>query len=254
MPLLDPPGIWYADHRNVAMHHTPVLMIHGAGGTHLDWPAELRRMPEANAITPDLPGHGRSKGEGRGTISAYAADMVALLDALKLQQVIVLGYSMGAAVALMMALHHKARVAGLILIGGGAQMAVNPAILGGMQIGFEVTVRTIFDQQWADGAGEQIKRLVLRRMLESDPDMMLNDYKAVNSFDVRNRLAHIQVPTLIIGGTDDRVVPFEQSELLHRQIAGSKLVHIEGGGHMMVLEQPHAVAGAMQAWLREVDP
>jgi pimeloyl-ACP methyl ester carboxylesterase len=254
LPLLEPSGIWYADHRSATNHRTPVLMIHGAGGSHLDWPAELRRMPEANAITPDLPGHGRSKGEGRDTISAYAADMVILLDALKLERVIVLGYSMGAAVALMMALHHKARVAGIILIGGGAQMKVNPAILGGLKIGFEITVRMMLDWQWAEGTGEQIKRLVLRRMLESDPDMMLNDYKAVDGFDVRDRLAQIHTPTLIIGGTADRMVSFEQSELLHRHIAGSKLVSIEGGGHLMVLEQAQTVADAVQTWLMETYP
>src|SRR3990172_8247543 len=129
MPLLEPSGIWYADHRDPTVHRPPLLLIHASCGSQQDWPAERRRLPEASAIAPDLPGHGRSKGPGRSSVGAYAADMVALLDELKLQQAVVVGFSMGAAAALLMALHHKARVAGLILIGAGAQIRVNPAIL-----------------------------------------------------------------------------------------------------------------------------
>lgn len=257
MPLSDEAGIWYADHRDASMHRTPVVMIHGAGGSHLDWPAELRRLPEANALVPDLPGHGRSKaasGAGRITVSAYAADVVALLDALQLAQAVILGFSMGAAVALMMALHHRARVAGLVLVGAGAQMRVDPAIIDGLQTNFEATARLIVDRQWASSAPEQMRRLSLRRLLETDPAVLLNDYKAVNGFDVRDRLGHIRVPALVIGGTADQMISFAQSEMLHAGLAGSQLVRIEGGGHMMALEQPQVVAGAVQAWLMEVDP
>lgn len=244
-------GIWYADHRDPTVHRTPVLLIHGAGGTHLDWPAELRRLPEASAIAPDLPGHGRSKGPGRASVSGYTADMIALLDELRLDQTIVLGFSMGAAVALIMALHHQARVAGLILIGAGAQITVNPAIIAGLQGDPGNTIQMLIDWQWAESAGEQIKRLSLRRLLETEPAVALNDFKAVDGFDVRDRLAHIRVPALVIGGTADRMIPFQQSEYLHAHLAGSKLVRIEGGGHMLALEQPQAVAEAVRSWLLE---
>jgi pimeloyl-ACP methyl ester carboxylesterase len=253
LPLLDS-GIWYADHRDPTVHRPALLLIHGAGGSHLDWPAELRRLPEASTLAPDLPGHGRSRGPGRASVGVYAADMVALLDALKLEQAIMLGFSMGAAVALLLALHHRARVAGLILLGAGAQIRVNPAILSGLQDDRETWVRTLIDWQWAEGTGEQVRRLSLRRLLETDATVLLNDYKAVDGFDVRDRLAQIHVPTLIIGGTHDRMIPFAQSEALHTGIVGSKLVKIEGGGHLMALEQPQAVADAVQTWLMENYP
>ncbi len=246
-------GIWYADHRDPTMHRTPVLLIHGAGGSHLDWPAELRRMPEANALAPDLPGHGRSKGPGRTTISAYAGELIALLDELGLRQAILLGFSMGAAVALTMALHHKARVAGLILIGAGARLAVDSALLNGLQNDRETAVRQLIDQQWAEDAGEQMKRLSLRRLLDTDAETLVNDYKAVNAFDMRDQITRIHTPTLIIGGTADRMVPFAESEFMNQRIDGSKLVRIEGSGHFMALEQPQAVAEAVQSWLMEMD-
>ncbi|MCA9959366.1 MAG: alpha/beta fold hydrolase, partial [Anaerolineales bacterium] len=49
-----------------------LLLVHGAGGTHLDWPAELRRLPNTAVYTLDLPGHGRSALPGYDTVTAYA--------------------------------------------------------------------------------------------------------------------------------------------------------------------------------------
>ena len=251
MPLLD--NIWYADHRDPTVHRTPVLMIHGAGGSHLDWPAELRRMPEANAIIPDLPGHGRSEAPGHKTVGAYAADMVALLNALELQNVIVLGFSMGGAIAQMLALYHRQRISGMILIATAAKMPVDPALLAALNTDYEKAIPTLIERQWSQSADEQMKRLSLRRLREVDPDVLRGDYQAVNAFDNRDRLSQLQIPTLIIAGTADQIIPLEDSQYLHEQITGSQLVKIEGGGHLVTLEQPQAVASAVQAWLVEQD-
>jgi pimeloyl-ACP methyl ester carboxylesterase len=250
MPLTEN-GIWYADHRDLTLHRLPVLMVHGAGGIHVDWPAELRRMPEANAIIPDLPGHGRNKTPARTSISAYAADMVSLLDALKVRQAILLGHSMGGAIVQTMALHDPERVRGLILIGTGAKLGVHPDILNGILPEHEKTVQMIVDWQWAEGY-EQVKRLGYKRLLETDPKVLHGDFAATNAFDLRDQIARIRVPTLIIGGTADRMTPFKFSTYLHEQIAGSQLVSVEGGGHMMALEQPQVVANAVQQWLETI--
>jgi len=58
-----------------------LILIHGAGGSHLHWPAALRRMPGATVYAVDLPGHGRSEGPGRERIEDYVADIVRFMDA-----------------------------------------------------------------------------------------------------------------------------------------------------------------------------
>lgn len=251
MPLAEN-GIWYADHRDPTVRRPPVVMIHGAGGTHLDWPAELRRMPEANAIIPDLPGHGRSKPPAQTSISAYATDIISLLDALKIPKAILLGHSMGGAIAQTIAFQAPNRVSGLILIGTGAKLSVHPDILNGLLNDYAKTVQMIVDWQWAEGF-EQVKRLGYKRLLETDPKVLHGDFAATNIFDLRGQIGQIRVPTLIIGGTADKMTPFKFSTYLHEQIAGSQLVSVEGGGHMMALEQPQVVAGAVQRWLEEMD-
>jgi pimeloyl-ACP methyl ester carboxylesterase len=251
MPLIETASgtIWYADHRDVTVHRPPVLMIHGAGGTHLDWPAELRRMPEANAIIPDLPGHGKSPGSGRMAVSAYAADMVALLDALKLKQAIIAGHSMGGAVAMTMALTAPDRVLGLILIGTGAKLGVHSDILNGIMEELRRSAELITDWAWALSSGEQVRRLSLMRLLENDPRVLFGDYSACNVFDIRDQLNRIAVPALVIGGTEDQMTPLKYGVYLQENIPNARLVTVEGGGHMMALEQPHIVAGAVQNWL-----
>ena len=96
--------LFFADHRTSAS--TPMLLIHGAGGSRLDWPKELRRLPQANALLLDLPGHGKSDPPGRDNIDGFVQAVIAFLDALEIEQIIVTGHSMGGAIAQGLSLSH----------------------------------------------------------------------------------------------------------------------------------------------------
>lgn len=252
MPLIETTAgpLWYADHRDPVEHLPVTLLVHGAGGSHLDWPAELRRMPEANAVAADLPGHGRSPGAGRTSIGAYAAAMLALLDALKLERAIVAGHSMGGAIAQQMALDYPDRVAGIILVGTGAKLGVSPELLGAIRADKPRAVEIILRGYWGDSAEyDQLRRLSRGRLLEFNAETLYGDYAACNAFDIRARVGFIRQPALIIGGDQDTMTPLKYSQYLHEQIAGSELVVIVGGAHMMTLQQPQAVADAVRLWL-----
>lgn len=253
MPLLQTASasIFYADHRDPVAHLPATLLIHGAGGTHLDWPAEIRRMPEANAIIPDLPGHGRSPEPGRPSISAYAADMVALLDALKIQSAFIAGHSMGGAIAQTLALHYPQRVKGLILIGTSAKLGVHPDILNGIQADKERATALLVDWYFGSGATDTLRRRSKQQLMNFNTITLYNDYVACNAFDLREQVGRIKTPTLIIGGTEDKLTPFKFSEALRDKLPDARLVKLEGAGHFMTLEQPQAVADAMRTWLLE---
>jgi pimeloyl-ACP methyl ester carboxylesterase len=249
MPTIE--DMWYEDNRDPTVHAPVTLMIHGAGGTYLDWPAELRRLPEANAIVPDLPGHGRSRGPGRQSVGAYGADMVTLLDALKIRRAVIAGHSMGGAIAMTMALNYPDRVAGLILVGTGAKLAVHPDILHNILKETDKAIALISEWEWTAGTDEQLRRLSRKRLAETLPEVLYGDYVACNTFDIRQQLGRIQAPSLIVGGTADRMTAFKYSTFLHEQLAGSQLATVEGGGHKMMLERPQTVAAAVQQWLAE---
>jgi pimeloyl-ACP methyl ester carboxylesterase len=226
-----------------------LVLVHGAGGSHLDWPASLRRLREANVYDLDLPGHGRSEGPGRSSIAAYRDFLLAFLDGLGLETAIVVGHSMGGAIALSFALDYPDRLAGLILVGSGARLRVAPAILTGTLSDFETTVDLICDYAFGPNATDQLKRLGRQRLLKTPPEVLHGDYSACDAFDVMERLGEVRCPTLVIGGTADRLTPPKYSVYLRDHIPRADLVLVDGAGHMVMLEKPEVVVGAVSRFI-----
>lgn len=226
------------------------VLIHGAGGNHLHWPAELRRLAGATVYVLDLPGHGCSEGMGCDTIEAYVAVLTDLLDALEVEQSILVGHSMGGAVAQMMALTRPERVSGLVLIGTGARLRVAPAILEGILQDAPSAIDLITHWAWAPGISEELIELGRRAMFETPPQVMYGDFVACDRFDVRDRLREIRAPSLVIAGTEDRLTPVKLGTFLQEQIPDARLVLVAGGGHMMALEQPTSVLEAIEPFIR----
>jgi len=227
----------------------PLLLIHGAGGTHLDWPASLRRLPNANPLLPDLPGHGKSPTPGRDTITAYAADIISLLDALEIPSAIVAGQSMGGAIALTLALDYSERVSGLILIGTGAKLSVSPDIVERILTDQEAVARLLSEWYWSEATPIERRELTYKQIMAQPAQIIYDDYVACNGFDVRARLNEIQARALIFAGTQDKMTPQKYGVYLQQYIPDAELVTLEGAGHMMALEQPDAVASAVGTWL-----
>lgn len=246
MPKLHTPraDLWFADHRQG--DSLPLVLIHGAGGSHLDWPIGLRRL---NSLTIDLPGHGKSPHPGRISIDEYATDVIALMDALAIPQAVIGGHSMGGAIALTLGLHYPQRITGLLLIGTGAKLSIHPDILNRV-INHQAEVATLFKSwMWGADVDPQLIELGYQQFMKTDPQVIYGDYLACNQFDLRGRLNEIYPRTLVIGGTDDRMTPLKYSEYLAQHLPHAELWTVTGGGHMMGLEQPEAVVSRVQTWL-----
>lgn len=244
--------IFYDDHRKVDSPYTPVLFVHGAGATHLDWSAELRRLPQANALALDLPGHGKSDGHGRESISDYATDIIAFLDALELQQVIVAGHSMGGGIAQMLALTFPERIKALILMGTGAKLRVHPNILERLLVDQAEVGTLLKDWMWSPSTDVALREVSFQQFMKIPAEVTYHDYNACDQFDVRARLAEIQQPVLVVGGTDDKLTPLKYSEYLADQLADAELLVVPDAGHMMMLEHPQFVADRVGAWLEKL--
>lgn len=226
-----------------------LVLVHGAGGSHLDWPAPLRRLREANVYALDLPGHGRSAGTGHSSIAPYRDFIFAFLDALGLGKAILVGHSMGGAISLDFALHYPDRLAGLILVGSGARLRVAPAILTGILSDFEATVDLVCDYAFGPSATEQLKRLGRQRRLKTPPQVLHGDYAACDAFDVMERLGEIRCPTLVIGGTADRLTPPKYSIYLRDHIPGAELVLVDAAGHMVMLQKSEVMTRAISKFI-----
>lgn len=123
-------GVWDADRADAPT----ALLVHGVTSSHLAWPFVAERLPGVRLLAPDLRGRGRSSGvRGPAGMAVHAADMAVVLDAFGVADALVVGHSMGAFVAVVLADLHPDRVAGLVLVDGGLPLDV-PAGLDPEQV------------------------------------------------------------------------------------------------------------------------
>lgn len=233
----------------------PLVCLHGAGGTHQHWGLLLRGLTTSEqarvrVLLPDLPGHGRSPGPGRPRVSDYGSAVVALLDALSLPRAVLVGHSMGGAVALSVALAAPERVAGLALVGTGARLPVMPALFDDLARGdLESAVQRIVEAAYSPTAPAAQRAAGHAAFLQTDPRVFADDLTACAAHNVVNQLGAIACPTLVVCGADDRVTPLRFSHTLQAGIRGAMLVVVPDAGHMVQIEQPNAVVAALQAFL-----
>jgi len=226
-----------------------LLLIHGAGGNHQSWPPVLRRLTDVAVYALDLPGHGRSESPACDNIAGYADAVINFIDALGLQKVTLLGHSMGGAIAQAIALRHHPAVGQLILLGTGATLPVSDMILGQIMSDQAGTVHLVNKFSWARTAPAEMVSMGEKVMLKVDPAILHADFVACNTFDVTDQLDQITVPTLVISGDKDKMTPVENGRFLADHIPNAKFAIVEGGGHMMALEQPRIVADLVKKQL-----
>lgn len=231
----------------------PVYLLHGAALTHSLWKPQLEALRgKYLAIAPDLPGHGNSDPlPGAASIKGYAEVVAGMMEALGTEEAVVVGHSMGGAVALQLTLDHPKRVRSLVLANTGAKLGVSPLLLEMLRENFrgalEVGWKSMLGRKGRK-RGEELEGLRLE-MESTKPEVGAADFEACNAFDCRSRLSEIKKPTLIVGGNDDVLTPPWYHEYLHRHIEGSSLVMLREVGHLSMVEDPASFNSALLDFL-----
>ena len=252
MPYLS--NLYYQAYQTDDINRWPVVLIHGAGGDHLSWPSQLRRLHGYRVYTPDLPGHGKSQGHGRQVIASYGEAAAAWIQGLELPKVFLAGHSMGGGIALWLALHYPELVRGLILVSTGARLPVNLSLIEELatQVGFPTAVDKIANWSFSSRVEPAVVENVKKHMLRTRPSVMVGDFRACDRFDLSDQLNEVRVPTLVLVGNEDKMTPERFAEGLAEGIPNAELVVIQGAGHMLPLELPDEVAEVMRSFLERV--
>jgi 3-oxoadipate enol-lactonase len=236
----------------------PLLLIQGLGGNSLHWGDGFLGALEDTfeLVLYDHRGAGRSgELEGECTIARLAEDAVAVLDALEIGSAHVVGISMGGMVAQELVLTHPERVRTLTLgcsFPGGPEAKMTDmevvgliaeAVLSGdgeraIRVGYEIMIAPEFA---ADPANYEVYSKVAELYPAPIPTLMAQ-LSAIVGHDTSGRLAEIEVPTLVVHGTADRLLESVNGELLARLIPDARLELLEGAGHMFFWEQPERSA------------
>ena len=232
----------------------PLIFVHGSGSNHEIWKPQVHALaPIARSVAIDLPGHGRSDPPGRNSVEGYGDCILGLLDALRFDRAVVVGHSLGGAIAQTLALLHPDRVAGLGLIGTGARLRVLQTILDGLLGDFEKTAPVIIENAYAPNVSDDLRARAMAELRACSPQVTHDDYAACNVFDVMSRLGEIRTPTIVICGRQDRMTPIKYSEFLASKIPGAQLVLIDNAGHSVMIEQPEAVNRALFDFVKKLD-
>jgi pimeloyl-ACP methyl ester carboxylesterase len=198
----------------------------------------------------DLPGHGQSGGASESTLSGYAEQILDWLRELALPAAVLMGHSMGGAIALTIALRAPRRLAGMVLAGSSARLRVAPAILrdSAQRGSFPQAVDRVIGAAFSSNTSDRLVELARERMLESGHLAFHNDFQACDHFDVRARLEEIDLPALVISGEEDQLTPPKLGRELAEGLPGGTFQSVPAAGHMVMLEQPEVVLQALAAF------
>ena len=242
----------------------PFVLISGLGYSLWQWHKMVPFLAEQfQVITFDNRGVGQSdRPAGPYTVQMLAADIVGLLDALGIEKASIVGHSMGGFVAQAMALDFPGRVEELVLcstnFGGPRHVPVTPEA---MQVltdrssdpitRFKNGLVVSTAPGWAENHPEMVQTWVEWRIADPvDPAAYqaqlaigLSLLSEANAFE--NKLAAIDIPTLILFGAHDKVVPLANAALLAERIKNSQVVIFPDAGHFFPIEIPQTASEAL---------
>jgi 3-oxoadipate enol-lactonase len=242
---------------------TPILLITGLGTPAASWYVLPSLLADQGykVIVVDNRDCGKSspcEGVDYG-IADMAEDAMAVLDEVGIDQTYLFGISMGGMIAQELALNHPERVKKLILVatspGRPASIPPDASVLSEMfapvpSESVEEGLARFLGKLMGPGFAEQNWDLLLRTARArvrhgSNSESFSRQWQAILGFSAWDRLPKLDVPTLIIHGRADPLVPFGNGELLASRITGAELVALDGVGHFVPLEAPGETFGAI---------
>jgi pimeloyl-ACP methyl ester carboxylesterase len=178
------------------------------------------------------------------------------MQALGLPPAVIMGHSMGGALALSLALDAPERVAGLVLVGTGARLRVHPLLLEAVHAGSVPveTLATLVSWWYSPDASPRLRQLAARGLAATNASVLHGDFLACDGFDVMDRLSAIDRPALVVVGEDDHMTPVKYARFLSEHLPQARLEVIPAAGHMVMLEQPAVIEVALRAWLDATFP
>lgn len=247
---------WYRNRRGEQLWYVeqgdgfPVVLVHGWCMSSAVWKYQFDGISDSlRLIAPDLRGHGRSRGIfGHMNFDSFASDLVDLFDCLKLSNVILVGWSMGAQIALHAFAELSARLAGMILVSATPRFTATddfPHALpgneaGGMRVkvqrntqrALEGFLSRLFAEGELEGlsSASEINQL-LAEIPSPDAAVVLDALESLSRADMRHLLASITIPALILNGSHDRICLPQASTYLKEHIPGAEQTVFQGCGH-----------------------
>lgn len=243
----------------------PVVFLHGFPHDRTLWMPQLGALVDrARCIAPDLRGFGETTARAPYSMDQYADDLAGLLDALRIERVVLCGLSMGGYATLAFWRRHRQRVRALVLCDTRAEAddadgraRRDDLIALAREKGVEAVARAMMQGMVGRSTRERHPGVVdgVYAMLAAAPlEGVVGALEAMRDRpDSAPTLATIDVPSLIIVGEEDTLTPPDRSRAMHAAIAGSRLEVIAAAGHVSNVERPAAFNHVLSEFLAAID-
>ena len=232
-----------------------LLLLEGMGG---DVPGWRRNVPTLatrhRVVVYDHRGNGRSDAPDEPmTMTTFVEDAVAILDEYGAERAHAYGQSFGGMVAQELALSHPERARSLVLActHAGPSRAQRAAARAPKSRPYELLYSKRFAREHPDHVAEDLR---VGSANPQKPHAGRRQWEAIQAWDAWDRVSAIGCPTMVLHGTDDRLVPVENARCLAAVIPDARLVLLEGAGHVYHSEQPEAADEAVLEFLAGVEP
>ncbi len=257
-----------------------VVLVHGLAGTMYTWDEIVPELAKRyTVVTVDLPGHGSSQGlAGDYSLGAYASVLRDLLDGLGHDSATLVGHSFGGGVALQFAYQFPQRCERLVLVSSGGlgtevSLALRAAALPGSELVIpllahrHVIAAGVAIGAWMRALGLRPSRSLLQTCRAfatlSEPRRratFIHTVRAVidhrgQRVSAGERLALVgERPSLVVWGSDDRIIPVAHAHAAHEALQGGRLELIEGAGHYLHVSHPDRFAHVLGSFLDATEP
>lgn len=257
-----------------------VVLIHGITSTSHVWLDVIASLSERyTVVAPDLLGHGRSaKPRGDYSLGAYASGARDLLGLLGFERGTIVGHSLGGGIALQFAYQFPEYTERLVLVSsGGLGPDVHPLLRAGALPGAE-WVMPLITPAWAVRAGAAVADFLRRFGVQAGPDLAeaARGYASLADRDARTAFLHTlravidlegqrvsaadrlylaeRLPTLLVWGRADPIIPVNHGRAAAKRIPGSRLVELPGAGHWPQLDDPDTFVSELTAFIDSTEP
>jgi len=252
-----------------------LLFIHGLTGSQRNWAHLVDALDhDHRVLAPDLFGHGASaKVIGDYSLGAHAATLRDLLDLLGIDRVTLIGHSFGGGIAMQFSYLFPERVERLVLVDSGGMGRDVSALLRAATLPGAELILPVITSSWVRGRVETIARILTRGGWQASPETteIWRGFTSLADTDTRRAFlattravidpggqtvtAHdhlpmaIQIPTLVVWGTKDRMIPAWHATTAHQAIAGSRVELFVGAGHFPHLDDPERFAEVLSDFM-----
>jgi pimeloyl-ACP methyl ester carboxylesterase len=227
---------------------SPLVLLHGASGNAATWADTVPAWTAAGLqpVALDLPGRGDAPGPALDSVAALADWLRAECGRRGLSRPVVVGHSLGGAVAQQLALSAGDALGGVVLVSTSARLRVSPLILEAVA-GATAEAPLRLDFAFGDDTPPAVVDRYHAAAAATPPAAAVADWHACDGFDLRAQLAPPGCPVLVVHGEADRLTPPKHQAGLAAALAADR-VTLGGVGHMLPWEAPGALARAVAGW------